>query len=120
MTWFGGFALDAAILVFAVVPDLLLPEPPSVIHPVVWFGRLTSAPMRVASNGSVSALLFGFDMVVAVVGTATVVAWIAISYLLHIHLASYVVIGAALLRPMFTVTGLSSAALQTRRELANG
>ena len=120
MTWFDGFALNAAILMVAVALDLLLPEPPNAIHPVVWIGRLTSALMRIAPTGSVSAFVFGFGMVVAVVGTATVVAWIAMIYLFMIHPAAYAIVGAALLRTTFTVTGLSSAAHRTRRELANG
>ena len=120
MTWFEGFALNAAILGVAVVLDLLLPEPPSAIHPVVWFGRSTSGLKRLAPNGSVAAFVFGFGMVVAVVGTATVVAWIAMNLLLLIHPAAYVVGGAVLLRTTFTVAGLKSAAYRTRRELADG
>lgn len=120
MTWLDGFALNAAILMIAVALDLLLPEPPNAIHPVVWIGRLTSALMRIAPTGSVSAFVFGFGMVVAVVGTATVVAWIAMSYLFLIHPAAYAIVGAALLRTTFTVNGLSSAAYRTRLELACG
>lgn len=112
--------MNAAILMVAVALDLLLPEPPNAIHPVVWIGRLTSALMRIAPTGNVSAFVFGFGMVVAVVGTATVVAWMAMSHLILIHPAAYVIVGAGVLRTTFTVTGLSSAAHRTRRELANG
>lgn len=119
MTWIDEFALNAAILVFAVVLDLLLPEPPHAIHPVVWFGRSTSGLMRLAPTGSIAAFVFGFGMVVAVVGTATVVAWVAMNLLFLIHPAAYVVGGAALLRTTFTVAGLKSAAYRTGRELAD-
>ena len=120
MTWLDGFALNAATLVVAVVLDLLLPEPPNAIHPVVWFGRSTSVLKRLAPTGPLAALAFGFGMVVAVIGTATVMTWIAMSLLLLIHPAAYVVGGAALFRTTFTVTGLRSAAYDTRRKLADG
>ena len=112
--------MHAAILVAAVVLDLLLPEPPGAIHPVVWIGRSTSVLARLSPRGSVAAVAFGFGMVVAVTGTATAVAWIAMRLLSLIHPAAYVVCGAALFRTTFTVVGLRSAAYRTRRELAHG
>ena len=112
--------MNAAILVVAAVLDLLLPEPPSAIHPVVWFGRSTSGLKRLAPRGSVAAFVYGFGMVVAVVGIATIVAWIAMNLLSLIHPAAYVVGGAALLRTTFALAGLKSAAYRTRRELADG
>ena len=119
MTWFEGLALHAAILVVAVVLDLLLPEPPSAIHPVVWIGRSTSGLTRLSPTGSVAAVAFGLGMVAAVVGSATVVAWFAMNLLFLIHPAAYVLGGAGLLRTTFTVAGLRSAAFRTRRELAD-
>ena len=118
--WFHGFLLNCAALALAVVLDLLLPEPPNALHPVVWIGRFTTALKRKAPRGSVAEFLFGCGMIAAVVGSASVLAWIATFVLVSIHPVAYVIGGAALLRTTFTVTGLRSAALRTGRDLSRG
>lgn len=120
MTPLHGFTLNAAMLVLAVVLDVLLPEPPNAVHPVVWIGRSTAQLRRLAPTGPVAVFLFGCGMVVTIIGAASVVTWLATLILASIHPVAYLVGGAALLRTTFTVTGLKTAALQTERELARG
>jgi adenosylcobinamide-phosphate synthase len=59
-------------------------------------------------------------MVLGVVGSAGVLAWLVTFALGSIHPVAYVIGGALLLRTTFTVTGLKSAAMLTQRELAGG
>ena len=75
---------------------------------------------RVSPRGSVPAFVFGFTIVVMVVGISTVLAWLVIAALLSVHPAAYVVGGAMILRTTFTVKGLSSAAEHTRQTLEEG
>lgn len=120
MSLLHAFALNAAVLVLAVVLDRLLPEPPNAVHPVVGIGRLTVLLERLAPTRPFAAFVFGCGMVVNVVGSATVLAWIVMVVLASIHPFAYLIGGAALLRTTFTVTGLQSAALETERELSRG
>ncbi len=108
---------DAAILALAVVLDRFLPEPPGAVHPVVWLGRLISTMERLAPNRPLTAFLYGLAVVVSVVGIATTLAWICMTLLAWIHQIAYVLGGAVLLRTSFTFTGLSAAAMRTRRDL---
>ena len=108
---------DAAILAIAVILDRYLPEPPVAVHPVVWLGRLIAAMERLAPELPLTAFLFGLAMVVSAVGVATTLAWICMTLLASIHQIAYVLGGAVLLRTSFTVTGLSAAAMRTRRDL---
>lgn len=108
---------DAAILVLAVVLDLMLPEPPNVIHPVVWMGRATAVLERFEPRRPIASFFYGGGMVVLVVGVASSMSWFVMTVLSSIHPMVYVLGGALVLRSTFAVTGLSAAALRTRRDL---
>lgn len=118
MAYLEQLPSDAAILAIAVLFDRFLPEPPNAIHPVVWTGRVITVLDRMAPRHPLGAFVFGLGMVVAVVGMATFLAWICMTVLASIHPVVYVLGGAVLLRTTFTVTGLSAAALRTKRDLA--
>ncbi|MDE2869378.1 MAG: adenosylcobinamide-phosphate synthase CbiB [Chloroflexota bacterium] len=108
---------DAAILVLAFVLDRVLPEPPNVIHPVVWMGRATAVLARLDPQRPFASFLYGGCMVVLVVGVAGSMSWFGMSVLSSIHPTVYVIGGALVLRSAFAVTGLSAAAQHTRRHL---
>ncbi|MDE2904175.1 MAG: adenosylcobinamide-phosphate synthase CbiB [Chloroflexota bacterium] len=108
---------DATILVLAVLLDLVLPEPPNVIHPVVWMGRATAALERLDPRRPFASFLYGGCMVALVVGLASSMSWFLMAALASIHPMVYVLGGALVLRSAFAVTGLSAAALRTRRDL---
>ncbi len=116
--WLDNLIWDAAVLLAAVLLDLLLPEPPNALHPVVWVGKVTGALRRVSPRHPVAAFAYGGVMVV--VGGAGAGAWFALAALASLHPIAYVVVGAVALRPAFAVTGLTSAAHRTGRALAAG
>ncbi|MCY4114470.1 MAG: adenosylcobinamide-phosphate synthase CbiB [Chloroflexi bacterium] len=115
--WLDNLIWDAAVLLAAVLLDLLLPEPPHAAHPVVWIGRVTEALRRVAPRHPVAAFAYGCVMVVAVVGGAGTAAWFGLAALAAIHPIAYLISGALVLRTAFAVTELTAAAHRTRREL---
>ena len=118
--WLENLAWDAAILLLAVSLDLLLPEPPHALHPVVWTGRVTGALRRLAPRQPVAAFAFGCVMVVVVVGGAGAAAWFGLAALASLHPIAYVIGGAVALRTAFAVTGLTSAAQRTGQALVEG
>ncbi|MDE2992092.1 MAG: adenosylcobinamide-phosphate synthase CbiB [Chloroflexota bacterium] len=118
--WLDNLIWDAAVLLAAVLLDLLLPEPPHALHPVVWTGRVTGALRRLAPRQPVAAFAFGCVMVVVVVGGAGAAAWFGLGALASLHPIAYVIGGAVALRTAFAVTGLTSAARRTGQALAEG
>ena len=118
--WLDSPIRDAAVLLAAVVLDLLLPEPPPAVHPVVWMGKATGALQRIAPRHPVAAFAYGGVMVIVVVGGAGAATWFALAALASLHPIAYVIGGAVALRTAFAVTGLTAAAHRTRRALAAG
>ena len=116
-TLWDGFVLNATILVLAYALDRFLPEPPAAIHPVVWMGAAASLLARVVPERSLSAFLYGALIVVVIVGASAVAAFMLVALLSWIGPIAYVVGGAVLLRPMFAVRGLTSAARATQTAL---
>ena len=118
--WLDNLIWDAAVLLAAVLLDLLLPEPPNALHPVVWVGKVTGALRRVAPRHPVAAFAYGCVMVVVVVGGTGAAAWFGLAALAGLHPIAYVIGGAAVLRTAFAVSGLTAAAHRTRRALIEG
>ena len=119
-SWYDAFALNVLVILLAVALDLLLPEPPVPVHPVVWMGKAISAFERVAPAGSVAGLFFGGVVVIVIVGISGGITWLAMIALSAVGPAAYVIGGAAILRISFTARGLVSAAGRTRRALERG
>ena len=118
--WWDGLLLNALVFLLAVGLDRFLPEPTAKIHPVVWIGRTVALMARAAPQGAVSAFVFGFAIVLIVVGIATTLAFLAVAGLLSVHPLAYVIGGAVILWTTFTVKGLSAAARQTCQTLGEG
>ncbi|MCY3887804.1 MAG: adenosylcobinamide-phosphate synthase CbiB [Chloroflexi bacterium] len=116
--WWNYLALDAAVFLVAVILDRVSPELPAVIHPVVWIGRAIDLLARAAPQRPGPAFIYGCGIVVVVVGASGALAWLVMAGLMSLGPLAYVIGGAVLLRTTFTVRGLSSAAQDTRRALA--
>ena len=116
-SWYDAFVLNVLVILLAVAFDFLLPEPPAIVHPVVWMGKAISVFERVAPAGPVASLFFGCVVVIVIVGISAGIAWLAMAALSAVAPAAYVIGGAVILRTSFTVRGLVSAADRTRRSL---
>ncbi len=106
------------ILVLALIIDLTLGEPPRIIHPVVWMGKVISFLTR----GSISQLpvvqfLYGLGMVLVTMGLFITPAYFIPFYLKNLSLPAYVIIGALFLKSTFSVKELRQAALRVKRLL---
>jgi adenosylcobinamide-phosphate synthase len=107
------------ILLLALVVDLALGEPPTVIHPVVWMGKVVSFLTRGRSGCSPAAqFLRGLGVVLVTTIIFAVPVYFALSYLKGLNLIAYVVIAAVILKTSFSLKELRRAALRVRNLLA--
>ena len=110
--------LDVGILLLAVTLDMTLPEPPTLLHPVVWMGKLTSLLERVSPrSGRVRSLVAGAGIAVVVPAVFGGAVWWLAAGLREFGMAAYVIGGAVLLRTTFTAKGLSRAATEAGHAL---
>jgi adenosylcobinamide-phosphate synthase len=110
--------VQIAVLVIALFLDALIGEPPDIIHPVVWMGRIIAALENSLYKGTVLAQrLKGTGVAVAVILTFTVP--VTFFELLGYRIASanavllllYIGLSAYLLKSSFTIFSLQKEAL---------
>jgi len=106
------------ILAGALVIDLVLGEPPRVIHPVVWMGKVTSLWERGGiGQRPVAQFIYGTGMTLVTIGLFTVPAYFILLYLKGISYVAYIIVGAVLLKFTFSLRELRRAALGIKRLL---
>jgi adenosylcobinamide-phosphate synthase len=111
--------MDIALMLFmAVAIDLALGEPPRVMHPVVWIGKVTSSLERLAPHsGPRAQFLYGCGMVLVTIGLFTVPVYFLLIYLRSWSFVAYVIVGAMLLKSTFSLRELRRVALRIKRLL---
>ena len=118
LPWHPDWQFNVAVLLIALALDILLPEPPSAVHPVVWMGKVISALERLAARaGNTAAFLLGALMAVAVPALFAAAAWLAVIALFALGDIPFLVGAAVLLKTTFAVRGLASAARETQRSI---
>ncbi|MFC2025365.1 cobalamin biosynthesis protein [Chloroflexota bacterium] len=106
------------ILLIALVIDLALGEPPHPIHPVVWMGKLASFLERHSvGQPRLSQFVYGMGITLFLVGLFTASTYFILFYLKSLSLVAYVIVGAILLKPTFSLKELRGAALRVKRLL---
>jgi len=108
----------ALVLLLAVGLDVLAGEPPSVVHPVVWIGRLVASIERRAPIRGVVALGSGALLTLATVGASTLGGWLLALGLRPLPRPLRVLLGALALKPTFAVRALFEAGEAVRAALA--
>ena len=117
----GEWHLGAAVLLLALVFDCMLGEPPDVLHPVVWMGKLIALLERLfPMGGNAASLLAGAGIALFVPALFGLAAWLAVQALRELGTIPYLLGGALLLKTTFSVKGLGQAAQVTRRFLVAG
>ncbi|MFC1913665.1 cobalamin biosynthesis protein [Chloroflexota bacterium] len=107
------------IVLLAMVLDLALGDPPDVIHPVAWMGRVISFLERGGRTLRPRFQFFyGLGMVIFITVLFTVPVCYLLLYLKGLNFIAYIVIAAVLLKLSFSLRGLRQAALAIRRLLA--
>jgi len=106
------------ILFLAITIDLALGDPPDVIHPVAWLGKVVSFLEKgCISQSRVIQFLYGVGIVIITVGLFAVPAYFLLIYLKSLSTVAYVVVGAIIFKFTFSLRGLRQAALRAKRLL---
>jgi len=106
------------ILFIALAVDLILGEPPRIIHPVVWMGKVNSfLEARGVGHRPLAQFMYGAVMTLVAIGLFAVPAYFILFYLKSLSLAAYVVVGAVLLKSTFSLKELRRVVLKVKRLL---
>ncbi len=109
------------ILAIALALDLVLGEPPRLIHPVVWMGKVASfLEARSVSRRPVAQFSYGLLITLVTIGVFTAPAYFILFYLKDISPVAYVVVGAAFLKSAFSLKEMRRVALEVKRRLLKG
>ena len=112
------------VLLLALLIDVLLGEPPRAIHPVVWIGKMISflekfAPRSPKSSppngkGKMRQLAYGGVMVLLTIFIFATPVYFLLFYISQISSIAYVIIGALVLKPAFSLRELRYTALKIK------
>jgi len=106
------------ILLVALAIDLALGEPPRFIHPVVWMGKVAAFLERGgAGRPHLAQFVYGTGMTLILMGLFAGATYFILYYLESFNLVVYVVIGAVLLKPTFSVKELRRVAIRIKELL---
>jgi len=100
------------ILALALILDFTLGDPPNVLHPVAWMGRVISFLERKRpSCGNLLQIAYGVLISVAVVALFAVPVYFFLSYLRGVNFVAFIIVATLLLKLTFSFKGLRKAAL---------
>jgi adenosylcobinamide-phosphate synthase len=106
------------ILALAVIIDVMLGDPPDIVHPVAWMGKVISllekAGLKLNAAGQ---LVYGIIMTIFVTALFVVPVYFLIYYLQDWNRAAYIIVSAVLLKLTFSIRGLRRAALKIKQLL---
>jgi adenosylcobinamide-phosphate synthase len=107
------------VLLSALVIDALLGEPPRIIHPVVWMGKIIPFLERVAPVQNKQArLIYGGLMVLLTMLIFTSPVYFLLLYINQVSPIAYIAVGALLLKPSFSFRELRQSAIKIKVLLA--
>ncbi len=104
---------DLAVLVLAVLLDVVTRELPSRFHPTVWIGKSVSLVERAAPRDKAGGLPVGALLALLLPAFWGGAAWLAAQGLQSVHPLAYVILGAALLKSTFALRMLHRVAAVT-------
>jgi adenosylcobinamide-phosphate synthase len=99
------------ILLLGLAIDVALGEPPRVVHPVVWMGKVASFLVKGGGRSYLTQFLYGLAIVLFTVAIFVAPAYFLLFYLKGLSLVAYVVVGAVLFKITFSLRELRRAAL---------
>ena len=106
------------MLSLALTVDLALGEPPRLVHPVVWLGKVASFLEKGgAGQPRLTQFVYGIGMSLFLAGLFAIPAYLILLYLKSLNFVVYVIVGAALLKSTFSLKELRQAALRVKRFL---
>jgi adenosylcobinamide-phosphate synthase len=112
------FWLDAAALALALILDITLGEPPAVVHPVVWIGKVVAwLEHRAPKVGRIAQFSYGLGMALAIPAAFAVAGYFLAAATRELNPIAYILITGFLLKSCFAVRGLGQAASAVREKL---
>lgn len=107
------------ILLLGLAIDVALGEPPAVIHPVSWMGKVISfLAKRGTGCGRLAQFMYGLVIVLFTIAVFVTPVYFLLSYLKGLNLVAYVLAGAVLFKITFSLEGLRGAAIKVKNWLA--
>ena len=103
------------ILLLAIAIDLALGDPPDIVHPVAWMGRVISL-LEKGSPGKnhLAQFLYGAVITIVTMGLFVVPVYFILFYLRGLSPVAYVIVAAVLFKLTFSMRGLRQAALKVK------
>jgi len=99
----------------AIVIDLALGDPPNVIHPVAWLGKVIS---RLEKGGTkmkpAGQFIYGIFMTLFSAALCAVPVYYLLAYIRDLNQVAYIITAAVLLKLTFSVRGLRRAAVKVK------
>ena len=111
---------DMAVLIVAVVLDMVGREPPKWLHPTVWIGRTVTIAEANAPTSRNGGFIIGVMILLVVAGFWGAAAYFAAAGLRDVHQVAYVLVGGFLLKTTFSVKMLHQTAARVRELLTAG
>lgn len=110
--------MNAAALILALLLDIMLGEPPNVVHPVAYMGWMTSLMERLGPKSNhIAQLLYGFLIALTIPIAFATAGYFLTLALKNLHPAVYIAITGILLKMCFSVRSLGKTALLVKSEL---
>ena len=111
---------DLAVLIVAVVLEMVGREPPKWLHPTVWIGRTVTIAEANAPTSRNGGFINGVMILLLVTGFWCAAAYFAAAGLRDVHQVAYVLVGGFLLKTTFSVKMLHQTAARVRELLTAG
>ena len=96
-------------------------EPPRLVHPVVWLGKVVSF-LEKGGAGQLrfAQFVYGIGMSLLLIGVFSAAAYLSLFYLQSLSFVAYVIVGAMFLKPTFSLKELRRIALRMKNFLQEG
>ncbi len=107
-----------SIIALAAAIDLTLGDPPNVIHPVAWIGKVISflekGGLRLGPAGQ---FVYGMGMTLFIMALFVVPVYFILLYLGNLSVIAVIIVAGLILKSTFSIRGLRRAALKVKRLL---
>jgi len=108
-----------AVLLLALILDLVFGEPPNTWHPIAWLGRLISFETKTApKTGKLRQIGYGVVIVLVTLGILVTAIYFLLNRLIEFNTIAYIVIAAILLKFSLSLRGLGGAVDSVKKALA--
>ena len=107
------------ILLTALIIDITLGEPPNMLHPVAWLGKLISLETKLSpQKHKLAQIAYGISMVVVTLVLIVTPVYLLLIYLKDINSLVYIISAGILFKSTFALRGLRQAVHTSKMLLA--